>query len=87
MNFWKFFLKNWLILSAVLFLTLSCTLLILLDNARYGHPQSMDFLYISDEVNIQLTLILSTVMSILVGVLFTVYDYFLPKPKVMEEGF
>ena len=87
MSFLKFFFRNWIILSVVLFLFESSVVLILLLNASHAHPKNIDFLYLGDEINISLVLFLSFVFSVLVGMLFAVYDFFLPRSRITGEKF
>jgi hypothetical protein len=59
--------------------------LILLSSAVYGHPENMNFLYSGDQTNISLVLFLSLIFSVFVGMLFTAYEFLLPKIKEVEE--
>lgn len=85
MKFLKVFLKNWLVLSLVLFFLIFCTISILLFNAQNGYPKNMELLFIGNEVNIPLVLCCSAIISVLVGLSFAIYDFYVPKNKLCEE--
>ncbi|MDD4803708.1 MAG: hypothetical protein PHN69_00865 [Candidatus Pacebacteria bacterium] len=85
MKLFKVFLKNWLILSFVLFILIACAILVLFFNAQNGYPDNIKFFFVANEVNIPLVLWFSAIISVFVGMLFAIYDFHVPKQKTSEE--
>ena len=87
-NFLKLFIQHGLIYTVIIFLSLSCTLLICLFFYQGVVPENniLSNFYIGHEINIPFTLLYTAIFSVLIGILISAFKTLVPKTD-LETSF